>query len=124
MKHLYTRTETVEAHQWLPADPITAGATLGWLLSDDVEFTHGSGPEATLTLHIDGQQMILQPGDWLVRHPDQGHSVVDHATFTATYDRAKTPSRPRRGTVINTVGDVSAGAIIQTGGDYYGSLRL
>ncbi|MBR8745307.1 hypothetical protein [Nocardiopsis sp. MG754419] len=116
MSDLYTRTETVEAHQWMPADPISAGRTLGWLLAHGVEFTHTRGPEATLTLTPDSVALVAHPGDWVVHHPRRGLSVLTNADFEADYAPAGAP-RGRRG-VTNVINGVTAGgSIIQSGGD-------
>lgn len=120
---LYIRTETVDAHQWTPADPIAAGSTLGWLIAAGVELTHG--PEATVTITVEDTRLVVRPGEWIVHHPERGYSVVDPDRFAAEYTNAETPPRSRRRTVINTVGNVSAGgSIIQTGGDIHGHVSL
>lgn len=122
MSNLYTRTETVEAHQWNPADPLTAGHTLGWLLAKEVEFTHTSGPEGRLTLTLDPEALTVHPGQWIVHHPEHGHSVVDPDDFEATYTPAET-DRTRRHGVSNVINGASSGTVIQTG-DHHGDIRL
>ncbi len=123
MSNLFTRTETVEAHQWMPADPLAAGRTLGWLLASGLEFTHTCGSEATLTLAPGSGELIAHPGDWVVRHPEGVFAVLTQADFEATYAPAD-PPRSRRRSVTNVINGVSAGgSIIQTG-DHHGTIRL
>lgn len=123
MRHQYTRTETVQAHQWLPGDPIAAGATLGWLLAEGVEFTHTTGPEATLTLTPGSVALVARPGEWVVRRPEGSFAVLSQADFESTHAPAE-PLRPRRRGVTNVINGVTAGgSIIQTG-DHHGSIHL
>lgn len=124
MTHRYTRTETVQAHQWLPSDPIVAGSTLGWLLSEGIEVTHTAGPDAVLTLTPGRQgEFVARPGDWIVRTGEGTVSVVDEIDFEATYTPAIPPRQRRRG-VTNIISGVTAGgSIIQTG-DHHGSIHF
>jgi hypothetical protein len=78
----------VQAWQWNPGNLAAAGEIVGFLMMGGVEFHHPSGTGETTTLAIGKDEMVIQPGEWIVR--DSGGAIrrCKHDVFETTYEPA------------------------------------
>lgn len=55
--------------QWLPGDLKSTGQAIRILVAEDTDFRHPSraGTTTTLLIHTSQGDLLVQPGDWLVR---------------------------------------------------------
>lgn len=93
MSLFVTKRLHVEAYQWVPADLTAAGYVLGAL--DAMGFNpvmvrrimdSSTGLRVTIG---DAGHLDLQPGHWLILHPDGVIGVVADETFHNLYEKAE-----------------------------------
>jgi DNA segregation ATPase FtsK/SpoIIIE-like protein len=72
----------VDAWQWIPGDLAAAGTVVDTLMGAGVDFRHpsGMGPTTTLLIETAEGPETAQPGDWLIRDPEDSWRIVNLST--------------------------------------------
>lgn len=73
-----------EAMRWDPADTGSVDAIMAWLAADDV--VHGligAGKRMALSIGRGDAELILEPGEWIVRDPARRYAVFPEDAFKA-----------------------------------------
>jgi hypothetical protein len=85
------RPVEIWAMRWDPSDPEATGAAIGWLNAGGVDFhaTHGVGSSTALAIHTLEGNMIVSPGDWIIRGVQGEFYPCKPDIFAATYEEAR-----------------------------------